>query len=152
MDRALQRTKIISNHLLQSNSSQIISANACLSYSPPEPNEVFQFDIKEMRKLLDGHNLKDRDWLYNLVIQSKLFNPRQVGEKVFVSPDYNQPMEQQREITMRRISYLLERGVFRGWLTGQGVEPTLRRIAQSEVLEMFDHSISIKLGVHFSLW
>ncbi|XP_044467135.1 acyl-coenzyme A oxidase 3, peroxisomal-like [Mangifera indica] len=152
MDQALQRTKIISNHLLQSNSSQIISANACLSYSPPEPNEVFQFDIKEMRKLLDGHNLKDRDWLYNLVIQSKMFNPRQVGEKVFVSSDYNQPMEQQREITMRRISYLLERGVFRGWLTGQGVEPTLRRIAQSEVLEMFDHSISIKLGVHFSLW
>ncbi|XP_031273942.1 acyl-coenzyme A oxidase 3, peroxisomal-like isoform X2 [Pistacia vera] len=152
MDRAFQRTKIISDHLLQSNSPHIISANACLSFSPPELTEVSHFDIKEMRKLLDGHNLEDRDWLYNLVIQSKLFNPRQVGEKVFVSPDYNQTMEQQREMTMKRIAYLFERGVFQGWLTGKGIEAALRKIAQAEVIEMFDHSLSVKMGVHFSLW
>ncbi|KAJ0053714.1 hypothetical protein Pint_02364 [Pistacia integerrima] len=152
MDRAFQRAKILSDHLLQSNSSQIISTNACLSYSPPELNELYDFDIKEMRKLLDGHNVQDRDWLFNLIVQSKLFNPKKAGEKVFISPDYNQSMEQQREMTMKRISYLLERGVFQGWLTAKGVEAELTKLALLEVVSMFDHSLAIKLGVHFFLW
>ncbi|XP_044466814.1 acyl-coenzyme A oxidase 3, peroxisomal [Mangifera indica] len=152
MDRASQRTKILSNHFLQPSFSQIISSNACLSYTPPELNELYDFDIKEMRKVLDGHNVQHRDWLFNLIIQSKLFNPKKAGEKVFISPDYNQSMEQQREITMKRIAYLLERGVFQGWLTANGIESELTKLAFLEVINMFDHSLAIKIGVHLFLW
>ncbi|KAJ0053708.1 hypothetical protein Pint_02363 [Pistacia integerrima] len=151
MDRALHRTNIINNHLLQSNSPQFISTNACLSYSSPELNEVSHFDLKEMLKLLDGHNLEDRDRLFNLITQSKLFNPRKVGEKVFVSPGYNQTMEQQREMTMKRIDYLLEKGVFRGWFTEKGIQTELKQLAILEVVRIFDNSLSTKLGVHFFL-
>ncbi|KAJ0113182.1 hypothetical protein Patl1_02373 [Pistacia atlantica] len=133
MDRALHRTNIINNHLLQSNSPQFISTNACLSYSSPELNEVSHFDLKEMLKLLDGRNLEDRDRLFNLITQSKLFNPRKVGEKVFVSPGCNQTMEQQREMTMKRIDYLLEKGVFRGWFTEKGIQTELKQLAVLEV-------------------
>ncbi|KAK1568233.1 hypothetical protein Q3G72_021990 [Acer saccharum] len=152
MDRALERTKILSNHLVQSSSRQILSTNACLSYSPPELAEAFNFDVKEMRQLLDGHNLQDRDWLFNLIMQSRLFNPTKRGGKVFVTPDYNQTKEMQREITMKRIDYLLERGVFRGWLTEKGSQAELKKIALQEVTSIFDHSLSIKIGVHFFLW
>ncbi|KAK3184048.1 hypothetical protein Dsin_031334 [Dipteronia sinensis] len=152
MDRALERTKILSNHLVQSSSRQILSTNACLSYSPPELAEVFDFDVKEMRQLLDGHNLQDRDWLFNIIMQSRLFNPTKRGEKVFVTPDYNQTKEMQREITVKRIDYLLERGVFQGWLTEKGSQAELKKIALQEVTAIFDHSLSIKIGVHFFLW
>ncbi|XVE49994.1 hypothetical protein DITRI_Ditri01bG0126600 [Diplodiscus trichospermus] len=157
MDRAFQRTQILTNHLLQSSSSPpaqtlSLSSNVCLNYSPPELSENFAFDIKEMRKLIDGHHVEERDWLFGLIRQSKLFNPRVRGGRVFISPDYNQSMEQQREMTWKCILYLLERGVFKGWLTEKGEEPEMRRFAYFEVLGIFDHSIAIKLGVHFFLW
>lgn len=152
MDRALERTKILSNHLLQSDPDQLISAHTCVSYTPPEMAERVNFDVKEMRELLDGHNLKDRDWLFNLLMQSKLFNPKKRGERLFVTPDYNQTKEQQREITMKRIAYLLDRGVFNGWLTEQGSQIELTKFALQEVLAIFDHSLAIKVGVHFFLW
>lgn len=53
---------------------------------------------------------------------------------------------------MKRIAYLLDRGVFRGWLTGNGPEQELRNLAMQEVIAMYDHSLSIKIGVHFFLW
>lgn len=84
--------------------------------------------------------------------QSRLFNPRDLGGRVFISPDYNQSMEQQREMTMRRILFLLERGVFEGWLTGKGIEADMRKFAFLEVVGMFDHSLAVKIGVHFFLW
>lgn len=157
MDRAYQRTKILTDHLLQSSPSSpaqipFLSSNACLSYSPPELSENFAFDIKEMRKLIDGHHVEERDWLFGLMRQSKLFNPQVRGGKVFVSPDYNQPMELQREATMKRIEYLLERGVFKGWLTETGEEIEMSKFAVFEVLSIFDHSIATKLGVHVFLW
>lgn len=71
---------------------------------------------------------------------------------MFVSPDYNQSMEQQREMTMKRIAYLLDRGVFEGWLTEKGVEAELRKLALHEVIGIYDHSLAVKLGVHFFLW
>ncbi|KAF3443209.1 hypothetical protein FNV43_RR12890 [Rhamnella rubrinervis] len=92
------------------------------------------------------------DWLFGLMMQSKLFCPRNVAGRVFVSPDYNQSMEQQREMTMKRIGYLLDRGVFRGWLTEKGPEAEMRKLAFMDVLAIFDHSIAVKLGVHFFLW
>lgn len=101
---------------------------------------------------MDGHNLGDRDWLFNLMLQSNLFNPKSRGGKVFVAPDYNQSMEQQREMTMKRVQYLLDHGVFEGWLTGKGFEAEMRKLALLEVIEIFDHSLAIKIGVHFFLW
>lgn len=101
---------------------------------------------------MDGHNIEDRDWLFGLMMQSKAFNPRESGGKTFVLPDYNQSMEQQREITMERIGFLLDHGVFQGWLTGKGPESELRKIALLDVLGIFDHSLAIKVGVHFFLW
>ncbi|XVF66757.1 hypothetical protein PTKIN_Ptkin10aG0063300 [Pterospermum kingtungense] len=153
MDRAFQRTKILTNHLLQSSpSSPSLSSNDCLNYSPPELSENYEFDIKEMRKLIDGHHIEERDWLFGILMQSKFFNPKVRGGKVFLLPDYNQSMEQQREMTWKRIQYFLDRGVYKGWLTGKGEEVELRKFAAFEVLSMYDHSISIKLGVHFFLW
>ncbi|KAE8733746.1 Acyl-coenzyme A oxidase 3, peroxisomal [Hibiscus syriacus] len=154
MDRAFQRTRILTNHLLLSSPAQTacLTSNDCFNYSPPELSEKYAFDVNEMRKLMDGHDVEERDRLFGLIIQSKLFNPRVRGGKVFVLPDYNQSMEQQREMTWKRIEYLLERGVFKGWMTGEGEDVEMKRFACFEVLGLFDHSISIKLGVHFFLW
>ncbi|KAL6145071.1 hypothetical protein ACLB2K_055759 [Fragaria x ananassa] len=153
MDRVTWRTQVLSNHLHRPAASSALTANPCLGYSPPELTEPFEFNTKEMRKLLDHHNLEERDWLFGLMRQSKLFNPKEAGDgRVFVSPDYNQSMEQQREMTMKRIEYLLDRGVFKGWLTEKGVEAELRKFALLEVSGIYDHSLSVKLGVHFFLW
>ncbi|KAL5989881.1 acyl-CoA oxidase [Asimina triloba] len=83
---------------------------------------------------------------------SKLFCPKNSGGRTFVLPDYNQSMEQQREMTMKRIMYLSERGVFDGWLTGQGPESELRKLALLDSVGSYDHSLAIKVGVHFFLW
>ncbi|GAV75968.1 Acyl-CoA_dh_1 domain-containing protein/ACOX domain-containing protein/Acyl-CoA_dh_M domain-containing protein [Cephalotus follicularis] len=154
MNRAIQRTQILTGHLLSSSPSQSspLSQKPCLNYSPPELTENYEFDLGEMRKLLDGHNLEDRDWLFGLMLQSPLFNPRERGGKVFVLPDYNQSMEQQREMTLKRIQYLAERGVFTGWLTSRGIESELRMLAFIDVLAIFDHSLFLKLVVHFLGW
>ncbi|XP_034701514.1 acyl-coenzyme A oxidase 3, peroxisomal-like [Vitis riparia] len=130
-----------------------LSPSPCLQYSPPElASPPSDFNLSDMRKLMDGHNLQDRDWLFGLMIQSKLFNPRFSGGRVFVSPDYNQSMEQQREMTMKRIHYLLDCGVFQEWLTGRGPEVEMRKFALHEVIGMYDHSLAVKLGVHYFLW
>ncbi|KAL6966136.1 Acyl-coenzyme A oxidase 3, peroxisomal [Sarracenia purpurea var. burkii] len=154
IDRVTFRTRVLARHFDQFdlNPPPSLQSSVCLNYSPPELSEGFEFDINEMRKLIDGHNLEDRDWLFGLMKQSKLFCPRERGGRVFVSPDYNQSMEQQREMTMRRIEYLLDRGVFQGFLTGKGPEAELRKLAFFEVFGIFDHSLLTKLGVHFILW
>ncbi|KAI4333893.1 hypothetical protein L6164_018647 [Bauhinia variegata] len=152
MDHASLQNQVLHNHLLQSSSRIILESNDCLNYSPPEVSESFAFDIKEMRKLMDDHNLEDRDWAFGLILQSKLFNPQISGGRVFVCPDYNQSMEQQREMTMKRIRYLFDHGVFEGWLTGEGPEAEMRKLALFEVLGIYDHSLAIKLGTHFHLW
>ncbi|KAG2324076.1 hypothetical protein Bca52824_006804, partial [Brassica carinata] len=140
-NRALQRAHVLANHILQSPpqpSNISLTREVCLQYTPPELNESYGFQVKEMRKLLDGHNLEDRDWLYGIM--------------VFVSPDYNETMKQQREISMKRILYLLEKGVFKGWLTETSPEAELKKFALYEVCGMYDYSLSAKLGVHFLLW
>lgn len=105
-----------------------------------------------MRSFLDSHNIEHRNWLFNIILQSNLFNPIIRGHRKFVIPDYNHSMEQQREITFKRILYLRDCGVFKGWLTGHSQEDELRNMAFNEVLALFDHSLAIKLGVHFFLW
>lgn len=154
IDRVNIRTRVLAGHFRcpPDDRTNLLVTSACLNYSPPELSERFDFDTSEFRKLMDGHNMQDRDWLFGLMMQSKLFCPRERGGRVFVSPDYNQTMEQQREATMKRIDYLLEKGVFEGWLTGKGPENELRKLALMEVLSMYDHSLAIKVGVHFFLW
>ncbi|XP_065875944.1 acyl-coenzyme A oxidase 3, peroxisomal-like [Euphorbia lathyris] len=153
-NRALFRTQILSNHLLTSSSqpSSPLESNICLSYSAAELHEIYDFDIKEMRKLIDMHNIEDRDWVFGLMRQSNLFNPQEKGGRVFVLPDYNQSMEQQREITMKRIAYLLDKGVFEEWLTGTGVESEMRKFALHETIGIYDYSLAVKTAVHFFLW
>lgn len=152
MERVSWRTQVLSNHFVLHQSSSVLSPNPCLEFSPPELSERFSFDIIEMRKLLDAHNVPDRDWIFGLMVQSKLFNPVRSGGRIFVSPDYNQSMEQQREMTMKRIEYLLDNGVFKGWLTDKGIEAAWRKFALFEAIGIYDHSLAIKLGVHFHLW
>ncbi|XP_074289998.1 acyl-coenzyme A oxidase 3, peroxisomal-like isoform X1 [Silene latifolia] len=158
MERYLHRTQIITNHLTATTTpptDAAITAAACISYISPELTEPpSSFDTAEMRALLDAHNLADRDWLYNLIIKSSdnLFNAAARGGRTFVSPDYNRSMEQQREITMRRIEYLRDRGAFKNWLTSDTVEDELRKMALNEIFAVYDHSLAIKLGVHFFLW
>ncbi|CAN6877620.1 unnamed protein product [Brassica oleracea var. botrytis] len=156
-NHALWRAHVLANHIRRSPrppSNISLTREVCLQYTPPEVNESYGFDVKEMRKLLDGHNLEDRDWLYGIIIQSNLFNRkiRGGGGKVFVSPDYNETMEQQREISMKRIMYLLELGVFRGWLTEPSPEAELKKFALYDVCGMYDYSLSAKLDVQFLLW
>lgn len=155
-DQISRRTSVLTRHLQEQPSSSHLPSlepSICLQYSPPEISSKSDFDVRDLRRLMDGHNLEDRDWLYGLMVQSKLFCPRSSGGgRVFVAPDYNQTMEQQREMTMRRIEYLLSRGVFEGWLTSRGPEPELRKLAFLECVGSYDHSLAIKIGVHFFLW
>ncbi|KAJ9686212.1 hypothetical protein PVL29_015220 [Vitis rotundifolia] len=154
-DQVSRRAQVLAGHLrgLQTSTEPSLSPSPCLQYSPPElASPPPDFNLSDMRKLMDGHNLQDRDWLFGLMIQSKLFNPRVAGGRVFVSPDYSQSMEQQREMTMKRIHYLLDCGVFQEWLTGRGPEVEMRKFALHEVIGMYDHSLAVKLGVHYFLW
>lgn len=119
----------------------------------PESSEPAPaFSPLELRSLLDGHHLRERDWAFRAMEESPLFCQRRSGGKVFVSPDYNEGKEGQREATMRRVGYLARRGVFRGWLTEPGPDAELRKLALLECLGMYDHSLAIKIGVHFFLW
>nr|XP_017241863.1 PREDICTED: acyl-coenzyme A oxidase 3, peroxisomal-like isoform X3 [Daucus carota subsp. sativus] len=154
MDSATFRTKVLSRHLHNPQSQQsLIQSSTCLSYSPPDQSEQpTLFDIHQMRKLMDGHNWQDRDMMYNLMIRSQLFNRKDRDGVVFACPNFNQSMEQQRVMTMRRIEYLLSHGAFDGFLTAKGPENELRSFALADCYGVFDHSLGIKLGVHFFLW
>ena len=110
------------------------------------------FDTRSLRKLLDGERTYELEYMWKMMIKSNLFCPRERGGKVFISPDFNQPMEQQREMTMKRIDYLREQGAFDGWLTRKGPEAELWGFTRAEAVGYFDHSLAIKLGVHFFLW
>lgn len=90
--------------------------------------------------------------MFNLMASSELFQAKKVGNMIFLSPDYNQPMEEQRDVTLARILFLREKGVFKGWLTERTQESDFRRSALFESFGIFDHSLAIKLGVHVHLW
>ncbi|KAK9676874.1 hypothetical protein RND81_11G106800 [Saponaria officinalis] len=114
--------------------------------------EPIKFDTKEMRARLDMHNVDDRDWLFNMMTQSSVFNPRKVGSKVYVSPDYDEPMEGRRMATITQLKYLVENGVFKGWITEKGGEVELKRMALNDVLSVYDHSLGVLMGAHYFLW
>ncbi|KAG9446839.1 hypothetical protein H6P81_012967 [Aristolochia fimbriata] len=153
-NRLLRRTSVLAKQLRQLSDGvpSSIRLSNCLHYSPPEISEKIEFDFGELRPLMDGHNLQNRDWLFNLMLQSDLFCLKRVGSRVFAAPDFNQSMEHQREMTMRRIEYLLSHGVFRGWLTETDPRSEMKKLALFETIGTYDHSLAIKLGVHFFLW
>ncbi|KAJ4846938.1 hypothetical protein Tsubulata_011493, partial [Turnera subulata] len=159
---ATRRARILTNHLVLHTQAPpssyshptLLSADVCLSYSPPELSETISFDTKEMRRLLDAHHIAERDWLFGLIEGNELFNPVKIGGKVYVMPDLNQPFQQQREMNMKRIKYLFDKGVHMGCYTE--IEPTpesyMRNIALQEVLRTYDLALGIQMAVHFFLW
>ncbi|XP_076918938.1 acyl-coenzyme A oxidase 3, peroxisomal-like [Bidens hawaiensis] len=153
MDRINFRTQIISGHLQPPTTDILLHVTPCLSYTPPELTEPQPtFNTKSLRKLLDGQSADIIDYIFNLMIQSPLFSPKNKGGRVFITPDYNQSMEQQREMTMRRIGYLRDTGLFNGWFEKPAPDGDLWMFAMAETVGVFDHSLGIKLGVHFFLW
>ncbi|KAM0050506.1 putative acyl-CoA oxidase [Helianthus debilis subsp. tardiflorus] len=157
MDRVNFRTQILTRHIqthqtTTTTTTDLLNTAPCVSYTPPELSEPSpNFDTTSLRKLLNGQSVEDIDYIFNLMIQSSLFCPRERGGKVFIAPDFNQSMEQQREMTMRRVDYLREKGVFDGWFDKKGPEGDLWRFSQAESVSVFDHSLGIKLAVHFFL-
>ncbi|KAL8227766.1 hypothetical protein R6Q57_015350 [Mikania cordata] len=155
MDRVNFRAKVLTGHLKNHHNPTpyLLRMTRCVNYSPPELSEPPpDFNTKSLRKLLDGDSVDEIDYIFDLMIQSDLFCPRKRGGKVFISPDFNRSMEHQREMTMRRIDHLRERGVFDGWLTRKGPGAELSGFTRIITFGVFDHSLGIKLGVHFSLW
>lgn len=111
------------------------------------------FDKSEMRRLLDGHDLELRDGLFSLMASSDLFVSSRIGgDTVFASPDFDEPMDAMREKVWERIRFLLRHDVFKNFLTDQSVASYLRRNAVFETLNIFDHGLAVKLGVHYNLW
>ncbi|KAL1812789.1 hypothetical protein ACET3Z_022854 [Daucus carota] len=153
-DRALFRTQLLSRHLQNDTaftSNSPLQPSPCLHYSPPEAR--FEFDAKDLRKLVDGHHVEERDWLFRLMNgEPELFGVQRRGDRVFASPDYNQPMEQQREMTIKRIRYMAHQGAFHGWVTAPPEKIDLKKFAMLEICGAYDHSLAIKIGVHFQLW
>ncbi|PWA57324.1 acyl-CoA oxidase 3 [Artemisia annua] len=156
MDRVNFRTQIISNHLTttqNNNNNHNLTTLPCINYQPPELTEPRPyFDTLLLREIIDGPMFKNNDYLFSLMKQSTLFCPRNRGGKVFIGPDFNKSMEEQREMTMKRIEYLRDQGVFDGWFEKEGYEGDLWRFSVAESVSVFDHSLGIKLGVHFFLW
>ncbi|KAI7734247.1 hypothetical protein M8C21_011560 [Ambrosia artemisiifolia] len=155
MDRVNFRAKVLTGHLKnhENLAVDLLQTAQCVNYSPPELSEPLpDFNTKSLRKLLDGESMDEIDYIFNLMIKSHLFCPRERGGKVFISPDFNKSMEHQREMTMRRIDYLREQGAFDGWLTRKGPDAERSGFARGITFGVYDHSLGIKLGVHFYLW
>lgn len=156
---AARRAAAIVRHLATATATELAPATAsslgpscCLAYVPPESTEPLPaFWPVDLRRLLDGHDLPTRDWLFRVMEESPLFC-RELAGRVFASPDFDDSKEAQREATMRRAGYLARRGVFRGWLTEDGADAELRTISLLDCIGVYDHSLAVKIGVHFFLW
>eukprot|EP00252_Welwitschia_mirabilis_P019483 TRINITY_DN4526_c0_g1_i1.p1 TRINITY_DN4526_c0_g1~~TRINITY_DN4526_c0_g1_i1.p1 ORF type:complete len:562 (+),score=96.10 TRINITY_DN4526_c0_g1_i1:549-2234(+) len=150
-----RRTSVIARHLIVAEDERLSSLEkfCCLQYSPPESvSGEAAFAIDSMRRIIDVHNIEDRDWLFKLMASSDLFGLNKRGSYVFCIPDYNKPMEHQREMTLKRIHFLAKKGIFKGWLTSTS-EPDIKKYAAwNECLGIYDHSLAIKVGVHMHLW
>ncbi|KAJ7546644.1 hypothetical protein O6H91_08G048700 [Diphasiastrum complanatum] len=153
---AWRRTSVLANHLsAQTHEDATLSLERipCLAYNPPETASVKGLiDVVAMRQLMDGHDVDLRDEVYNLMANEKLFQLKKVGGQVYVGPDYNEPFQLQRYHTMQRIYFLRDKGLFKGELTDDSFERAFRKLAIHDCLAIFDHSLGIKLGVHFQLW
>ncbi|MCO5557767.1 hypothetical protein L7F22_011338 [Adiantum nelumboides] len=122
--------------------------HACASSSCQLDTRIPALDPHYMRKLLDGHDTEKRDAIYNLIASSELFQ----FKNGLVVPDCNKTMEEHREMTLKRIKFLLRKGVFQGYLTSNNPDLYLTRAAVYESLGNFDHSLSVKVSLQFNLW
>lgn len=129
----------------------VLAHHVCPSSEQGTPGPP-AFDILYMRKLMDGHDMEKRDAIFDLIAGSELFQLKEVGGRAFVAPDCNQTMEQHREMTIKRIEFLLSKGVFKGYLTSTDPDLFLFRAAVFECLGNFDHSLGVKIGLQFNLW
>ncbi|GJU58732.1 acyl-coenzyme A oxidase 3, peroxisomal-like protein [Tanacetum coccineum] len=103
------------------------------------------FRTQVLARHLQNHNYPKVDLLH--VSPCVNYTPEELYEPVF-------KLEQQRgeEMTMKRINYLREQGVFDGWLTRRGPNVDLSGFTRANTCGVFDHSLGIKIGVQFFLW
>lgn len=101
---------------------------------------------------MDGHSVQVRDQCFELMRKNELFHLKTGGSTTFLGVDYGALLHTQREITMERLMYMRDSGVFKGLLTVNTMEQYLTTSAVFECMSLFDHSLSIKAGVHFHLW
>lgn len=159
MDPAVaRRTAVLAQHLLQVQSAfhgaGVLESTPCLQYVPPEAKSSSAFDPAVLRQLLDGDGVEALDDIFEVLKNNKIFWPKHYSGngQLYTSMDYNSTKEEQREITMKRILFLRDHGYFRGWLTDDSLENLKQKGAMHEALGIYDHSITIKIGVHIHLW
>lgn len=156
--RSSRRTSVLAKHFVQISACQQQQRRAlegvpCLQYVSPEANSAKSaFDIVAMRELLDGHDVELRDRIYDLMRKSELFHYKTVGDLTYLQVNYGEPLATQRDLTFERLLYFKEEGLFKGCLTNATPEQQLQTSAFFEVLAIFDHSASVKAGVHIHLW
>lgn len=98
------------------------------------------FDTKKMRSLLDMNSLELRDSLYEL-FKNPVFTVR-----------YGETLEEERARTMQRWNLIARTGVFAGTLSAFTVQSRQRYEAIMESVGLMDHSLDIKMGVHYGLF
>lgn len=98
------------------------------------------FDQKKMRELLDMNSFEVRDSLYEL-FKDPVFAPR-----------YNDSLEEQRARTIQRWSLIAKTGLFRNALRKFTPEGRRRYEAILESVSALDHSLEIKMSVHYGLF
>lgn len=101
---------------------------------------------------MDGHDVELRDKVFDLMRQSKLFHYKTVGDLTYLQANYNDSLDTQRQLTMDRLVYFKEHGLFKGCLTNATPEQQMQTSAFFECLALFDHSSYVKVGVHIRLW
>eukprot|EP00897_Mesotaenium_endlicherianum_P007553 jgi/Mesen1/6826/ME000035S06196 len=158
MDKKVsRRTALLARHLTEVHTSlglDVLEKESCLQYMPPESHSGKPaFDIGAMRALLDGDGAATYDSMFALFAANEVFWPKDARkERLYTSMDYNSTKEEQREITMQRILFLRDRGYLKGYLTDNSIENIRRVSYMHDALSIYDHSLSIKLGVHMNLW
>ncbi|CAM6111624.1 unnamed protein product [Calypogeia fissa] len=157
--RLSRRTSILAKHFLQNSAhhqqqqARALESVPCFQYTPPEDNSgVPAFDTATMRELLDGHHVEFRNKFFDLLRQSELFHYKTIGDLTYLQANYGDSLDAQRQLTMDRLLYLKEHGLFKGCLTNQTPEKQMETAAFFECMASFDHSMSIKAGVHIHLW
>ncbi|CDF33165.1 Acyl-COA oxydase [Chondrus crispus] len=98
------------------------------------------FDIKKMRELLDMNNFALRDSFYEL-FKNPVFFPR-----------YNESLAEQRARTIQRWRLIAKTGVFHNTLQTFTAEGRQRYEATLESVGAMEHSMEIKMGVHYGLF
>ncbi|CAM6085229.1 unnamed protein product [Calypogeia fissa] len=156
--RQSRRTSVLAKHFSQISVNHHQQHTAlervpCLQYTSPEANSgASAFDVATLRGLMDGHDTELRDKIFDLMKKSPLFHYRTVGDLTYLQANYNDSLDKQRELTMERLLYFKDNGLFKGCLTNATPKQQMETITFFEILAMFDHSASIKAGVHIHLW